>query len=93
MLSAAPPYLLITLGAAGAGGAAAAGMAPLAPRLRVKALGAALAPQPRVAFEAGALSRRAIALGRADAPHGAAVAQVSCKGEREAETGVLGARR
>lgn len=76
-----PRYSLITPGAAGAGGAAAAGTAPLAPPLRVEALGTALAPRPRVAFEAGALPRRAVAFGRAGTPHGAAVAQVSCKGK------------
>lgn len=70
---------LVTLGGAGATGAAAAGPALLAVRLLVEALGADLAPQPRVAIETGTLPRRDVAFGRAGAPHDAAVADVSCK--------------
>lgn len=69
---------VITLGTAGAGGAAAAGTAPLTPLLWVEALGTGLAPQPRVAVEAGALPRRPVAFGCTGTPHGTAVAQVSC---------------
>lgn len=78
-LNETPPYSLVTLGTAGAGGAAATGTAPLTPLLRVEALGTGLAPQPRVAVEAGALPRRPVAFGCTGTPHGAAVAQVSCK--------------
>lgn len=56
-------------------------MAPLALRLQVEVLGTALALQPSVAFEAEALPCCGVAFGGADAPHSAAVAQVSCKGE------------
>lgn len=85
-------YSLITAGSDGTGGAAVAGQAPLPAGVGVEALGAALAARPRVALQADTGSWRALAGARVDAPHGAAVARLSCKREREAEVSALGAR-
>lgn len=82
-LSEPPPYSPIALSTEGAGGAASAGMAPM---LNIwipeEALGTGLAAQPHVALEARALPRGAVAF-HAGTAHGAAVAQVSCKGKEK----------
>lgn len=72
-------YSLVTLVTGGSCRAAAAGQALLAPLLGEEAVGTAVALWPRVADQAAALPRRAVTPGAA---HRAAVAQVSCKGNR-----------
>lgn len=62
---------VVTLVTGGSGGTAAAGLAPLAALLGEEAAGTAVALRPRVACQAVALPRRAVAF---DAAHRAAVA-------------------